>query len=76
MKGVPEKVPFGFNTAKQSYEAAFRDELRAHAKNPRALFGLAESLKAQGKAGEEAAARKQFEEGWQHSDMKLRWEDL
>ncbi len=57
-------------------EAVFREELKAHPKNPRALFGLAESLRAQGKAAEEAAARKEFEEGWKHADTRLRMEDL
>ena len=54
----------------------FRDELKVHAKNPRALFGLAECLRAQGKSPEEAAVRKQFEEGWKHADTHLRVEDL
>jgi tetratricopeptide (TPR) repeat protein len=57
-------------------EAAFRAELKLHAKNPRALFGLAQCLHAQGKAGEEATVRKQFEQGWQHADIQLRMEDL
>jgi tetratricopeptide (TPR) repeat protein len=57
-------------------EAVFRAELNAHAKNPRALFGLAECLRAQGKSPEEAAVRKQFEEGWKHADTRLRVEDL
>jgi tetratricopeptide (TPR) repeat protein len=57
-------------------EAVFRAELKAHPKNPRALFGLAECLHAQGKAADEAAARKEFEEGWKHADMQLRMEDL
>jgi len=57
-------------------EVAFREELKQHAKNPRALFGLAECLHAQGKAGEEAAVRKEFEEGWKRADVRLRMEDL
>ena len=140
VKGTPEKVPFGYNTALQIYtiagwmldaniararhdykqaasllkkaaeaedalnydeppdwylppreswgavllldgrakeaEAVFRDELKSHAKNPRALFGLAESLKAQGKTSEEAAARKDFEDGWKHADVQLHVGDL
>ncbi len=35
-------------------EAVFREELKQHAKNPRALFGLAECLRAQGKSAQEA----------------------
>ena len=57
-------------------EAAFREELKQHPKNPRALYGLAECLRAQGKAGEEAAVRKEFEDGWKHADIRLRIEDL
>jgi tetratricopeptide (TPR) repeat protein len=57
-------------------EAVFREELKQHPKNPRALFGLAECLRAQGKTPEEAAVRKEFEEGWKHADIRLRMEDL
>jgi tetratricopeptide (TPR) repeat protein len=57
-------------------EAVFREELKQHAKNPRALYGLAECLRAQGKAGQEATARKEFEEGWKYADIQLRMEDL
>jgi Flp pilus assembly protein TadD len=57
-------------------EAAFRQEIRQHARNPRALFGLAECLHAQGKADEEAAVRKQFDDGWKRSAVRLRVEDL
>ncbi|MGP0073650.1 MAG: hypothetical protein ACLPWF_17175 [Bryobacteraceae bacterium] len=57
-------------------EAVFREELQRHAKNPRALYGLAECLRVQGETGEEAAVRKEFEEGWKHADIPLRMEDL
>src|SRR5580698_770356 len=57
-------------------EAVFREELKQHARNPRALFGLAESLHAQGRTSDEIAVRKQFEDGWKHSDTHLRMEDL
>ena len=57
-------------------EAVFREELKRHAKNPRALFGLAECLRAQGQSTGEAAVRKDFEDGWKHADVKLRMEDL
>jgi tetratricopeptide (TPR) repeat protein len=57
-------------------EAAFRQELKLHPRNPRALFGLAECLHAQGKTVEEAAARKEFDDGWKHADIRLRMEDL
>ncbi len=57
-------------------EDVFRVELKNHAKNPRAFFGLAKCLRAQGKSAEEAAVRKEFDEGWKHADMRLRLEDL
>ncbi len=57
-------------------EAAFREELKQHPKNPRALYGLAECLRAQGKAVQEAAVRKEFVDGWKHADIQLRIEDL
>jgi tetratricopeptide (TPR) repeat protein len=57
-------------------EAVFREELKQHAKNPRALFGLAECLHAQGKTSEEIAVRKEFGEGWKHADIQLRIQDL
>jgi tetratricopeptide (TPR) repeat protein len=57
-------------------ETVFRAELKAHPKNPRALFGLAECLHAQGKTSEETAVRRQFEAGWKRADTKLRMEDL
>ncbi len=57
-------------------EAAFRAELKAHAKNPRALFGLAECLQAEKKTAEAASVRKEFEAGWKRADMKLKMSDL
>ena len=57
-------------------EAVFRQELKAHARNPRALFGLAECLRAEGKTSEEGEVRKEFQEGWKHADTELRMEDL
>ena len=57
-------------------KAAFRAELKAHAKNPRALFGLAECLRAQKKTAEAAAVSKEFEAGWKNADVKLKMSDL
>ena len=52
-------------------EGIFREDLKRNKRNPRSLFGLAESLKAQGKMSEATAARKQFEQGWKNADAKL-----
>jgi tetratricopeptide (TPR) repeat protein len=57
-------------------EAVFRQELKEHARNPRALFGLAECLRAEGKAVEEGDVRREFQQGWKHADTELRMEDL
>jgi len=57
-------------------ESVFRAELKAHAKNPRALFGLSECLAAQHRTEEAATVRKEFEDGWKYSDIKLRMADL
>lgn len=57
-------------------ERVFREELQWHPKNPRALFGLAESLAAQGKKDEAAKVRKDFEAGWKYADVKLQVADL
>ncbi len=57
-------------------EAAFRAELKLHAKNPRALYGLAECLQAEKKTAEAATVRKEFEAGWRNADTKLKMSDL
>lgn len=57
-------------------EAAFRAELKSHAKNPRALFGLAQCLQAEKKTAEAATVRKEFEAGWRNADVKLKMADL
>jgi len=57
-------------------ERIFRDDLKKNARNPRSMFGLAESLKAQGKTEEAKAAREQFEKAWKGADTKLEISDL
>lgn len=57
-------------------ESAFRAELKAHAKNPRALFGLSQCLQAEKKTAEASAIRKEFEQGWKSADVKLKMSDL
>ena len=60
----------------QEAEKAFRAELEKHRRNGRALFGLMESLKAQGRTDAAEFVRKQFDDAWQNADIKLRIEDL
>ncbi|BAC90302.1 tetratricopeptide repeat protein [Gloeobacter violaceus] len=57
-------------------EAVFRTDLAENARNPRSLFGLAESLDAQGKSGEAEAVRREFETAWQKADISLLAKDL
>jgi tetratricopeptide repeat protein len=56
--------------------AAFRAALGAYPNDPRALFGLAEALTAQGHAGEALAIRHRFQTVWTPSDTTLTEGDL
>ena len=57
-------------------EKVFREDLRRNRRNGRSLFGLAESLKAQGRAREAELVRREFERAWKNADTRLRVEDL
>jgi len=57
-------------------EAAFREDLRHHARNPRSLFGLAECLQKQRQTAEAVRVRREFASAWKNADVKLRIEDL
>jgi tetratricopeptide (TPR) repeat protein len=52
-------------------EAVFRDDLKRNPNNARSLFGLSESLKAQGKAADAAKVQQQFQQHWNKADTKL-----
>jgi tetratricopeptide (TPR) repeat protein len=52
-------------------EKVFREELRRHRGNGRALFGLAESLKKQGKKAEAQKVTREFQTAWKDADVKL-----
>jgi tetratricopeptide (TPR) repeat protein len=52
-------------------ESVFREDLKRNPNNARSFFGLAESLKAQRKTAEAAAAQQKFEQGWKRADAKL-----
>lgn len=49
---------------------------RKNRRNGRSLYGLPESLKAQGKTYSAQSVQKEFEEAWKQADTKLRVEDL
>ncbi|HEV7902696.1 MAG TPA: hypothetical protein VGO96_02555 [Pyrinomonadaceae bacterium] len=57
-------------------ERIFRAELERNRRNGRALFGLAESLRAQGKTYAAALVRQEFERAWKNADTQLKLEEL
>jgi hypothetical protein len=57
-------------------EAVFREGVKRSPRNGRMLFGLMESLKAQGKPGEAEWVRKEYEAAWAKADITLRIQDL
>jgi pimeloyl-ACP methyl ester carboxylesterase/Flp pilus assembly protein TadD len=57
-------------------EKVFRDELAKRPRNGRALFGLAESLKQQGKDSSAKMVWREFEGQWAEADTKLTVEGL
>ena len=57
-------------------EAVFREDLRRNRRNGRSLFGLTESLKAQGKTREAELVRREFERAWKNADTQLKVSDL
>jgi tetratricopeptide (TPR) repeat protein len=57
-------------------ETVFRRDLKENPNNPRSLFGLAESLRLQGKRDAAREADKQFKDAWKSADARLRIEDL
>jgi tetratricopeptide (TPR) repeat protein len=52
-------------------EAVYREDLRQYPNNGRSLFGLAASLRAQGKVAAAAEAQQRFEEAWRYADVTL-----
>ena len=52
-------------------ESVYREDLKRNPNNARSLFGLAESLKAQGRTADSDAARQQYQNAWKNADTKL-----
>jgi tetratricopeptide (TPR) repeat protein len=52
-------------------EAVYRADLERHRHNGWALFGLAQSLRAQGKTAEAEAVEERFKSAWAHADVTL-----
>ena len=57
-------------------EKVFRADLEKHARNGRSLFGLMESLKAQGKNLAAEFVKHEFEAAWKTADIRLNVKDL
>jgi tetratricopeptide (TPR) repeat protein len=57
-------------------ETVYRQEIEKNPRNGRALFGLAEALRKQGKESSAALVDREFREAWANSDTKLTVEDL
>jgi pimeloyl-ACP methyl ester carboxylesterase len=57
-------------------EKVFRAELRKHPRNGRALFGLLESLKRQGKTSSARTVEREFNKAWKQADTKLLTREL
>ena len=57
-------------------EKVFRADLEKNLRNGRSLFGLMESLKAQGKKSAAQFVQREFEAAWKNADTRLRVEDL
>ena len=52
-------------------ETVYRDDLTRHPNNGWALYGLAQSLSTQGRAGEARTTQQQFEAAWKNADVML-----
>ena len=61
---------------KTDAEKVFRADLERHPRNPRSLFGLWETLKAQKKTADAEWVRRAFQDAWKTSEVEVRMEDL
>ena len=52
-------------------EAVYREDLKRNLDNGWSLYGLAQSLRAQGKTAEAAATDARFERAWARADVKI-----
>jgi tetratricopeptide (TPR) repeat protein len=52
-------------------EEVYREDLKRLPENGWSLFGLARSLRAQGKAAEAGRVQQDFATAWRHADVRL-----
>jgi tetratricopeptide (TPR) repeat protein len=57
-------------------EGVFREDLRRNPRNPRSLFGLKESLRAQHLENAAAWVEREFQKAWKNADTELKIGDL
>jgi hypothetical protein len=57
-------------------ESVFREDLKRNARNGRSLFGLTESLKAQGKTDAARMVEREYRGAWKDADSKLSIDSL
>ena len=57
-------------------EKVFREDLVIHPRNPRSLYGLHQTLKAQGRSYDAGFVEKQFHNSWKGGEGQLKVEDL
>jgi tetratricopeptide (TPR) repeat protein len=60
----------------QEAEQVFRADLDRNPRNPRSLFGLSQSLKAQNRTYDAQFVDKQFQAAWKNPSFELKLEDL
>jgi tetratricopeptide (TPR) repeat protein len=60
----------------QGAEKVFREDLEKNPRNPRSLFGLAESLRKQNRTYDASWVDEQFKAAWQGADVELKIDDL
>jgi Flp pilus assembly protein TadD len=64
------------NTSFEDAERVFREDLERNPKNGRSLFGLWQSLLAQGRDADAARAEREFRTAWSHADVQLKLGDF
>jgi tetratricopeptide (TPR) repeat protein len=57
-------------------EEAFRADLQRQPRSGRSLFGLSESMRAQGKTAAAEIIKREYETAWKHADAPLKLSDL
>lgn len=65
-----------FSTKHKEAEAVYRQDLQEYPHNGWSLFGLTQSLKAQGKLDEATPLETEFKKAWSQADIELKMSQL